>query len=266
MSTALATPATSPTRWRSTRAEWAKVATSRGTLFSYALLLGLTVAIAAFAASGSSTNATVAGDDDIVMMAVAGAFVGQIVAVVIGAMAFGGEYGSGMIAATFAATPRRLRAFAAKAAIVWIVVTLVSVVAAFASFFVVRPIQRGNGYVAPAYPDPDLTSEPVLRAILGTGLLLGLIAVIAVGVGAILKKSSLGITISLAVLIAPFLLLPNGWTRSVQRWSPMAGFSIQQTVVRNDTIRGPWTGLAVTAIYAIAVIVIAAIVTNRRDI
>jgi hypothetical protein len=32
-----------------------------------------------------------------------------------------------------------------------------------------RAFLRAGGFVAPGYPDPDLTSEPFLRAVFGTG-------------------------------------------------------------------------------------------------
>ena len=53
-----------------------------------------------------------------------------IVAAVIGVVAIGNEYGSGMIATTLAATPRRSRIVLAKAAVVWLATTVVGTAAA----------------------------------------------------------------------------------------------------------------------------------------
>ena len=53
----------------------------------------------------------------------------------------------------------------AKAGTVWLCTTVVGVVSAYVSYFAARPVQRGNGYVGPSYPDPDLTDRPKLRPV-----------------------------------------------------------------------------------------------------
>ena len=158
---------------RTLHAELRKTFATRGTWIAYALLVALTVGFSLFIASGSTTDAGAlgGGDNDIVADALSGVAIGAIVAAVIGAIAIGNEYASGMIASTFAAQPRRSRVLVSKAILVGMCTTAVGVAAAFVAFFATRPLQRSNGFVAPGYPDPDLTSEPVLRAILGSGAL-----------------------------------------------------------------------------------------------
>jgi hypothetical protein len=255
-------------RARAVAAEWSKLGGSRGTLVAYVLLAVLTVVLSGMVAAGTSTSpAGSFGDDDLLVNALGGLLVGVVVAVVIGAITVGGEYASGMISATFAATPRRHRAVAAKAFVTWVAVTIVGIVAAYASYFVARPIQRGNGYVAPGYPDPDLTSAPVVRAIVGTGVLIGLYAVLAVGVAAIVKRTAAAIPITIALVIVPAMVaVDDNVAKALQRWTPLAGFAIQQTVDRPDYYVRPLPGLAVTAAYAAAALVLGIVVTNRRDI
>jgi ABC-2 type transport system permease protein len=253
---------------RAVAAEWSKLGGSRGTCLAYVLLGVLTVILSGMVAAGTSTEpAGSFGDDDLIVNSLGGLLVGIVVAVVIGAITLGGEYGSGMISATFAATPRRHRAIAAKAFVTWVAVTIVGIVAAFASYFVARPILRGNGYVAPGYPDPDLTSAPVLRAIVGTGVLIGLYAVLAVGVAAIVRRTAAAIPITIALIIVPAMVaVDDNIAKALQRWTPLAGFAIQQTVDRPDYYVRPLPGLAVTAAYAIAAVALGIIVTNRRDV
>ena len=78
------------------------------------LLVALTVGFSLFIASGSTTDVTTVGggDNDIVADALSGVGIGAIVAVVIGAVAIGNEYASGLIASTSAAQPRRSRVLA----------------------------------------------------------------------------------------------------------------------------------------------------------
>jgi hypothetical protein len=255
-------------RSRAVAAEWSKLGGSRGTWLAYVLLAVLTVVLSGMVAAGTSTTpAGSFGDDDLMVNSLAGVLAGIVVAIVIGAITVGGEYGSGMIAATFAATPRRHRAVTAKASVTWIAVTIVGIGAAFASYFVARPIQRGNGYVAPGYPDPDLTSTPMLRAIVGTGVLIGLYAVLAVGVAAIVKRTAAAIPITIALIVVPAMVtVDESVARALQRWTPVAGFAIQQTVDRPDYYVRPLAGLAVTAGYAVAALALGIVITNRRDV
>jgi hypothetical protein len=252
------------------RAELRKSFAIRGTWVAYALLIALTVGFSMFIAAGSTTDAGPfpgGGDNDIVADALSGASIGVIVAAVIGAVAIGNEYASGMIASTFAAQPRRARVLAAKAIIVGPCTTAVGVAAAFAAYFASRPIQRENGFFAPGYPDPDLTSEPVLRAILGSGALYGLIGLLALGVGMIVKRTSITIPLVIALVLVPALLaVDENVARKVQGWTPLAGFSIQHTVDRHDYYTAPWAGLAVLTAYASVALALGVAVTRHRDV
>ena len=207
--------------------------------------------------------------------ALAGILPGVIIAAAIGAAAISNEYGSGMIAPTFAATPRRHRVVLAKAGVVWLCTTVVGIVSAYASYFAARPVQRGNGYVGPGYPDPDLTDPTIIRAIVGTGIIIGLIALMAVGVGAVVKRTAIALPIVIASLVLPGMaVVDESAARLLQRWSPLAGFAIQHTVDRPATAQptttsplfyavAPLAGLAVTAGYA-AVAVLAGLAATRR--
>jgi hypothetical protein len=250
------------------RAECVKVWAGRGTRLAYLLLFGSMIAFSAFIASGSSTFPPGAGgDNDIVSDALAGVLPAAIVAVVVGAVAIGNEYGSGMIATSLAATPRRSKVIVAKALVTWLATTIVGIAAAYPAYLAARPIQRGNGFVPPGYPEPDVTSEPVLRAIVGTGLLVGLIAVFAVGVCAIVRRTAIAIPLVTGSIVVPaMIVVDDDVSRALHRWTPLGGFSIQHTVERHDYFVGPWRGLAVTAVYAIVALVIGVVVTRRRDI
>jgi ABC-2 type transport system permease protein len=276
--------------------EWIKAWARRSTRLAYLLLGGLTVAFSVFVASATSTTsdgalgagggisydgaigADAAGDDDLMVNALAGILPGVIVAAAIGAVAISNEYGSGMIAPTFAATPRRHCVVLAKAGVVWLGTTVVGIVSAYASYFAARPVQRGNGYVGTGYPDPDLTDPTIIRAIVGTGIIIGLIATMAVGVGAVVKRTAIALPIVVASLVLPGMaVVDDSAARLLQRWSPLAGFAIQHTVDRSATAQptttsplfygvAPLAGLAVTAGYAAVAVLAGLAATRRRDI
>jgi hypothetical protein len=251
------------------RAELRKSLARRGGWVVYALLLAVTVAFSLFIVSATTTDVTTAGggDNDIVNDALGGIAIGAIVAAVIGAVTIGNEYASGMIAGTFAAQPRRGRVLLAKAAVVGACTTAAGVAAAFAAYFATRPVQRTNGFVAPAYPDPDLSSEPVLRAILGSGAVCGLVALLALGVGMVVKRTAITIPVVIGLLLVPALLaVDEDMARRAQSWSPFAGFSILHTVDRDDYYTTPFVGFGVLTAYAAVALAIGIAVTRRRDV
>lgn len=250
------------------RSECVKAFAGRGARFAYLLLFAMTVAFSAFIANGSTTSPRGAfGDNDMVAEALSGVLIAAIVAAVIGVVVIGNEYGSGMIATTLAATPRRSRVVLAKATVVWVATTLVGTMAAYAAYFVARPLQRKGGFVSPGYPDPDLMSEPILRAMIGTGVLIGIVAVFGVGVCAIVKRNAVAIPIVIGSFAIPAMVVVNDdVTRALQRWTPLGGFAIQHTVDRSDYFVGPWRGLAVAVAYAAVALIAGVIVTDRRDV
>jgi ABC-2 type transport system permease protein len=91
----------------SLHAEWTKLRTLASTFWLLLAAAALTVAVSAAAAaavrcpSGGCT-------DDPAKISLTGIYLGQAVVAVLAVMAVSGEYGTGMIRVTLAATPRRL--------------------------------------------------------------------------------------------------------------------------------------------------------------
>jgi ABC-2 type transport system permease protein len=250
------------------RAEWIKTLGSRGTLLAFALLATLPVAFSALVVANtpSTDPPGVRGDDDIVANTLVGVLVAVVIAAVIGAAMIGNEERSGMISTSYIAYPRRHRVLLAKASIAAAATLVVGVASSWASYLVARPLQRGQGYVAPSYPEPDLLSGPPLRAIIGTGLLIAVVALYALGVAAMVRRSSIAIALVVATVLLPGLI--GGGDRIqqfAQRWTPFAGFNIQHTVGRPDYYSGPWHGLAVTTVYAALALGAGFLLARRRD-
>ncbi|RKN43227.1 ABC transporter permease [Streptomyces hoynatensis] len=199
--------------------------------------------------------------DDSARNLLEGALAGLVAVVALAVLFLGSEYRRGMIRLTFAATPGRGRVLAAKATVLGAVAGAAGAVAAAAAVLLAGPMLDGAGRVS-------LTEGPVLRAVLGTGLLLGLVAVLALGVTALVRHSAAAIALVLLPLLVPRLLaggLPLNAAEWLQRLTPAAGFAIQQTVRRYDTAIGPWAGLAVLAGYTAVVLAAAYARMRRRD-
>ncbi|HZB48754.1 MAG TPA: hypothetical protein VE547_06625 [Mycobacteriales bacterium] len=218
-------------------AEWTKLRTVPGPAWSLAALVAATVGLGALVA-----GTTDCGRDgcDPVATRLAGVYLGQLAALAIGVVAVSGEYDTMLVRTTLAAEPRRGRVFAAKA------VVATTVVLGAALLAVVGSLLATGGVAGSA-----------LRPATGTALYLGLVALLGLGLGAVVRHTAAALTTAAAVLYLPLLvtlLVPMSAPaqQRVQRWAPMtAGLAVQSTVDRAVPI-GPWTGLGVLAGYAAA--------------
>src|SRR6202453_5384011 len=114
----------------------------------------------------------------------AGLALGQLAFGVLGVLIITSEFSSGMIRATFAAVPRRALLLAAKAGVLGAVTLVAGEVLAFVSFAVGEAVLR-----SPA-PHASLGQPGVLRAVLMGGAYPCLIALIALGLGAIIRHTA----------------------------------------------------------------------------
>jgi hypothetical protein len=208
------------------------------------------------------------GDNDLVRESLFGILIGFIAMAVVAALFITAEFRRGMIRTTFTASPHRGRVLAAKAVVVSGLAFVTGVVAATAAVLLSQPILRDNGFAPPAYPELSLTDGPVARAVVGSGLVLALLAVFALALGAMLRRSAAAITLVIALVILPSMIGPfltlNGeaW---LNRVTPMAGLAIQHTRERFDDAIGPWPGLAVLCAWVACAFAAALVLIRRRD-
>jgi ABC-2 type transport system permease protein len=254
-------------------AEWIKLRSVRSSwwmlLATLAFsLLGTYLICASTQTEGGSPGHP--GDNDIVRDSLAGVWLGQILIAVLAVLVVTSEYSTGTIRATFAALPRRRLVLVAKSLVTGVVVLGVGLLTAAACFVLGQWVLRGNGFdYAGGYPHASLNEGPALRAVVGSGLYLAGLALLAVGVAAIVRHTAAAITVVLALVFVPPValgLLPDSIGDPLQKVSPMAGLAVQETVDRPDSIGiGPWAGLAVLGAYALGALVVAAWLIQRRD-
>ena len=256
------------------RSEWVKLRTVRSTAWSLLVFVGISILFTSLLTSGSSTEGGSpghGGDNDIVLDSLAGVWFGAIAAAVLAVLVITSEYSTGMIRTTLIANPRRRTVLAAKTVIVGGVVLVLGLATSAACFQIGQWFLRGNGFnYDGGYPAVTLADHEALRAVLGTGVYLGLLAVFALGVGAVLRHTAGAITVVLAALLAPVIalnFLPDSIADWVERYCLMgAGLAIQQTVVRDDSIAlSPERGLLVAAVYAAVPLLVALWLIGRRD-
>jgi ABC-type transport system involved in multi-copper enzyme maturation permease subunit len=249
---------------RALRAEWTKVRTVRSTVWTLAAALVVTVALGVLISLVVRTTF----DDlsarerltfDPTLTSFAGMSLGQLAMIAFGVLVVSGEYGTGTIRASLAAVPRRGVLLAAKTVVAAVPALVVGEVTSFAAFFA--------GQAALGDHRTHLGEPGVLRAVVGGGLYMALIALFATGVAWLLR----GPMLTFGVLI-PFFFLISGVlanvpaTERVGNWLPdQAGAQIMAVVDTGDRPYGPWGGLAVMVAWVAAALVAGWVSLRRRD-
>jgi ABC-2 type transport system permease protein len=243
-------------------AEWTKIRTVRSTFWTLLITMVITIGLGVLIALGSSSHPSPGNDDDWTAISMSGLFFGQLVIVVFGAMAITAEYSTGMIRTSLTSQPRRATVFWSKAAIVAAVALVVGLICSFASFFIATGIYSGHGIHV------SLSDHGSLRAVFGGGLYMAASALLAFGLGAILRHTAGAITASVGLLFILFILvqfLPGNWKHDIGKWIPFnSGMQIISTKPQADML-SPWAGFGVFAVYAAVAVIGGAIVMRGKD-
>ena len=251
-------------------AEWTKLRTLPGTGWLLLAAAALTAAVSAIAANAVSCPSGGCRLDP-AKVSLTGIDLGQAIVAIVAVTAVTGEYSTGMIRLTLAATPRRWRVLGAKAATVGIATLAAGAVAVLASVLAGAVLLSRHG-IGPAhgYPAMSLGSGPVLRAAAGSVLYLALIALLSLGVAAAVRDSAAAIGTVLALLFL-FPIISNvvgnpTWQRHLDQISPMtAGLYIQATTNLRALPLTPWQGLGVLAAWAAGAMLAGGLLLRFRD-
>jgi ABC-2 type transport system permease protein len=193
----------------------------------------------------------------------AGLAIGQLAFGVLGALAITTEFSSGMIRATFAAVPRRPLLLAAKAAVLGAVTLVAGEILAFTAFAVGEAMLR-----SPA-PHATLGQPGVLRAVLMAGAYPGLIALIGLGLGAVIRHTAGAICAVVGILfVLPLILVPLGYSiqNSVGQFMPMLIAENSLTAVKPQShTLSPGLGFGMLCFYAVTALAVGSWLLARRD-
>ena len=248
------------------RMEWLKLRSVRSTawvlLVFAAGLIGLAVLVMAHQHWATMSPADRASFDP-TENSFAGLAIGQLAFGVLGALVITTEFSSGMIRATLAAAPSRRLVLAAKAAVLGAVTLAAGEVTAFAAFAAGQAVLQ-----APA-PHATLGQPGVLRAVLMAGAYPALIALIALGLGAIIRNTAAAISAVVGMLfVLPLILLPLGTSvqNSVGQFMPMLIAENSLTAVKPQShTLSPGLGFAMLCVYAAVALVAGGWALARRD-
>ena len=188
--------------------EWQKLRTVRSTWYIVAIFAVTMIGLAMLALSHDNYPQMSAADRasfDPTHDAFLGLVLGQLLLGVLGVLAITTEFSSGMIRATFAAVPSRPLVLAAKAAVLGAVTLAAGEISAFAAFLAGQAMLK-----APA-PHAALGEPGVLRAAAMAGAYPVLIALISLGIGAIIRHTAGAICAVFGVVfVLPLLIFSLG--------------------------------------------------------
>jgi len=249
-------------KFRSLRSTWWTI----GTTVVVMVLFSLSMAASFNFAAQSPEMAAEMGNISTVQAIVLGYIFAQLAVAVLGALVITGEYSTGMIRSTLSAVPTRLPALWAKAGIIGVVTFVVGLVGIGLSYLATAPMLSGNDLV------PDLGDPIVQRVILACAGYLALVALLAVGVGAIMRHSAGSIFTLVAFLfVLPLVasFLSQEWVRDVEKFLPMNLATAMMTVTDADAgmveVLSPGAATAAMAGWAVLSLAVAAFVLKRRD-
>jgi len=246
--------------------EWLKLRSVRSTWWTLLVfaagMIGIAILVLShqhWASMNAADRATFDPTDD----SFAGLAIGQLAIGVLAVLAITSEFSSGLIRATFAAAPRRPLVLAAKTAVVGAVALVAGEILAFATFAAGEAALR-----APA-PHATLAQPGVLRAVLMAGAYPALIALIGLGLGAVIRHTAGAICALVGVLfVLPLILVPMGTSiqNSVGQFMPMiiAENSLTAVVPVPHSL-SPGIGFAMLCLYAVAALAVGGWALARRD-
>ncbi|MET9086641.1 ABC transporter permease [Streptomyces sp. NPDC004237] len=248
------------------RSEWTKIRSVASTVWTLSLAVVVSVALGMLlSALANHQFGTMPVRErlsfDPTNISFAGMTLGQLAMIVFGVLVVSNEYSTGMIRTSLAAVPQRATFLFSKIGVAAVLALAAGMVTSFAAFFLGQAMLGSHR----AY----LGDPGVLRAVIGGGLYMTLIAVFSMGVAAMLRSPML----SLGILMPFFFLISNilgnvDATKKIGRFLPdQAGSHIMQVVPRvgDDVPYGPWGGLGIMGLWVVAALAGGYVLLKRRD-
>jgi ABC-type transport system involved in multi-copper enzyme maturation permease subunit len=283
--------------------EFTKLRSVRSTYWTLASLIIFSVGIAAIIGFGQASNIhnnpwNKAGTDATQLSLGFFFYIGQLIIAVIGAMIITSEYSTGMIRTSLTAIPRRGTVYLGKLIVLTSVTLVVSLVTSFLAFFVGQAALSGSGVSAslfhsttipanvnlsppaggPGNGPPNYTfvgtdvihASTVLTAVVGAALFVTVVALIAFGLGAIIRHtagaitSTIGLMFVLSIIIQ---LLPDSWRWDVMRFFPDAAGRVLSVTIggANPHLWSAWPQFLVTVAWAVVLVAVGGYLFRKRD-
>jgi ABC-type transport system involved in multi-copper enzyme maturation permease subunit len=249
------------------RSEWTKLRSVRSTYWT------LFVAAAAMIGLGALICAVYVGHYNHISVqdratfnptsfSLNGGFLGQLAIAVLGVLVVTSEFSTGMIRTTFAAVPQRRVVLAAKAMVFTAVVLVVGLAACFTAYFL------GQSILASKHINSHIGDPGVLRSVVGAGLYLGVLGLLALGIGTLIRHTAGAIAAVFGLIfVLPGIVaaLPSSWYNAIAPYLPSeAGQALFRHTQGMKQLH-PWVGFGVFCLYAAVALAAASVTLVRRD-
>ncbi|MFF7789530.1 ABC transporter permease [Streptomyces sp. NPDC007991] len=243
------------------RSEWHKLRTLRSTWITLIATSLLTLAMGMGLAAAYDSS----GEDgmDTVLFILLGTQFATINLGVLGILATAGEYSTGQIRATMTAVPRRLPVLWSKAAVLAAIAFPLTLLTNLVTFPLAQSFLTGTDQAA------SLGDPGVLRALAGNAAGLTLLAVLALGVGALLRSVPMAIgAFTGLIMIVPEILamLPYDIVDDAVRYFPGKALETLTTAQPLPGTASPGAALLAMLLWTTAILTLAAAVLRRRDV
>lgn len=250
--------------------EWTKIRSVRSTVWSLVLFVVVSVGFTVLFTALTAANWTASGADQRVRIVAdpvsfimgAGLGLGQLTICVLGALLITTEYSTGVIRSSLLAVPRRIPMLAAKAVVFAVLILIVAEVVCFGIFLTGSAILHDHAPVS--LGDPNVT-----RAVIGSGLYLTVVALLALAIGGIIRHTAGAIsTVIGVILVVPILtgLLPGTVGKHINAYLPaQAGTLIGQAHRQSGDLLSAWQGFGVLCIWVAVLLGVAVYLLKHRD-
>jgi ABC-2 type transport system permease protein len=114
----------------------------------------------------------------------------------------------------------------------------------------------------------SLGDHNVLRVVIGGGLYIAVVGLLAFGLGALVRRTAGALATFFAVLFLPSALidlLPSSWHDTVMKFAPANAGTQIMNIHRQHAMLTAWNGLGVLALYAVAITGLGVYLIGRRD-
>ncbi|MFI6585113.1 ABC transporter permease subunit [Embleya sp. NPDC050493] len=246
--------------------EWAKIKTVRSTLWTLLALFAVSVliswGIAALAAGDVAKDVAEGQKNDAPDLLTVGVAFGQIAALVLGVMSMTAEYSTGMIRTSLTAVPWRASMLAAKALVLALVLFVVGAVTGFCCYFL-ADLMLDAKHVGVGLGEPG-----VLRSLIGTGLYLAVLGLFGMALGVLLRHTAGAITLGIALIFVVggvVGLIPGRTGDWIAKLMPANAGGQVMSVRAADKMLQPWTGFAVFVAETLVLLLLGALLLEKRD-
>ncbi|MCX5395452.1 ABC transporter permease [Streptomyces sp. NBC_00102] len=238
------------------RSEWIKTRSVRAVQGSLSAVIAVTVVVSVLYSATIGQSEINQPDADPVLNAFYPLNFGQIAAIAFGATALSSEFAGGALRVSLSAVPRRHLFYASKMVVVGLSAWTAGEAAGLVGFLSGQ-LFMGEFAIGLGHPG-------ALRAVLGSGVYLALMALFAAGLTALLRSA-----VAVMSILIPFILIVSFVVGDVS--AGVADFmpdrAGQAIFHQNPTgSLGPWSGLAVTAAWSAAALLAGWWAIRTRDV